>query len=205
MLAFPLFISDTSDYATLGIGPEATSEEINEAKLELIDRIKAIRRQIDRKIDGVYRDVDGLKAASEELKELRGRGDVANPEALRAAELRLAGLEEKARLLAPEFQEWTERSAELERQIHDVNRMGIHKREERLAYDRRNPPFELLQLARPRRDCFSDPRVVLAMLRRELVELLDSRGEDVFHPSDLIRDDFTGDYCFNPILDTPQP
>jgi hypothetical protein len=53
-------------------------------------------------------------------------------------------------------------------------------------------------------DAFADNKTALFMLRRELAEFLSETGEEVFHPSDFSRTDFSGDFSHNLQLDGPQ-
>jgi len=70
------------------------------------------------------------------------------------------------------------------------------------------PPLDLLTLTECPSQPFADPtdtRTPLVQLRRELARFLASHGEDVYHPSDLTRDDFTADFTPNELLDGPPP
>jgi hypothetical protein len=67
-----------------------------------------------------------------------------------------------------------------------------------------HPPLALLKL----RDCSptdpADRRATLQSIRKEVAAFLEARGEIVFHPSDLTRDDFRGDYQPHDLLDPPE-
>jgi hypothetical protein len=75
-----------------------------------------------------------------------------------------------------------------------------------------HPPCDLLKLERDASNPFAaaedldlDRRLTLVLLRRELAKFLSGKGEDVYHPSDLTREDFSGDYDFHDLLDTGAP
>ena len=119
-------------------------------------------------------------------------------------ERRLAELQQTARELDPDFAQLHDRVRELEQQEEAVNRMRILKAD-RADYDREHPPLELLKLENCTRDEFAlDSPLLLWLLRRELGRFLRIRGEAVFHPSDLTRDDFRSDFTKNKYLDDPQ-
>ena len=73
--------------------------------------------------------------------------------------------------------------------------------EMRLAYDRAHPPLALLKLESCADPVFVDRRTRMFLLRMALSEFLIARQEQVFHPSDLTRGEFSDDFSFNPALD----
>lgn len=138
------------------------------------------------------------EALADELRE-------AKAEATAALDVERARLDTELRSLAPDA---TARSREIRRALDEIdrrkvqlNQITIDNPEARQAYDREHPPFGLLKLEDASRDGFVATRTALTLIRRELSRLFSSQGEDVFHPSDLHREDFTGDFTPNSLLD----
>lgn len=186
-------------YAELGLGPEATSEEINEARQELSSQLKSRQKTIQRELDAVYQKVPGLREAWEKLKTLEeAEGDA---EEFRETQLKLAALEEKAMQVHPEFKALRDTMGETQHRIHEINSMPIQNPEDRLEYDQSHPPLELIDLADCGASLLDDPKVMLRMVRLELSEFFEQSGEAVFHPSDLTRNDFSHDFTQDRNLD----
>ncbi|HEX3657508.1 MAG TPA: hypothetical protein VHV55_17085 [Pirellulales bacterium] len=205
MFNYPLSIPRGSDYELLGVGPEADRQEISEAQMELKRRWSAEQDQLRARLDAVYKRIDGLRGADTRLAALQvERGDAARATA-RAAQVELVRLEHEAEKIEPEFKQLRERVRQFDKSIADLNQLKIVRAADRPEYDRSNPPFELLKLTDPTRDAYSsDQRVALALVRRELAEFLRQQNEEVFHPSDLTRDDFSGDFTYLELLDGPR-
>ncbi len=201
MFDFPLPVPRNTRYLAMGVDPEATTEEIREATEEFTIELKRQKDAVDNQIETVYRSVEGLKDAYQAVKALHAQGEDADQEKLREAQKRVAELERKAEAVNSHFKHLRERSAGLELKVNEVNRLALHSPEARLAYDKANPPLELLKLAKCTRDEFTDSRVALTLLRRELSAFLTARREEVFQPSDLTREDFSTDFTFNLLLD----
>lgn len=206
MFDFPLWVPQGTEYDLLGVAPEATSREINEAKAELVLRLRADQAAAKRKLEAVCEALPGLRSVELRVEELRGGAASADPEELGLRLKELAQLEQRASALDPGFRGHREKIAELQRQIEAVNRVSLHGSDERLAYDRRHPPLELLKLP----DCTLDEfttnrRLALSLIRSELSRFLARTGEEVFHPSDLTRQDFSRDFTPNPLLDGSEP
>jgi len=84
--------------------------------------------------------------------------------------------------------------------------LKLQSEEERQTYDRAHPPLELLRLADPVKDRFAtDPVLVLPLVRRELAEFLGQQGVEVYHPTDLTREDFAADFTLLELLDERSP
>jgi hypothetical protein len=77
----------------------------------------------------------------------------------------------------------------------------LQREEARLAYDRAHPPLALLKLEDCADELLTDERTCLFLLRMAISEFLAARHEQVFHPSDLTRRDFSDELTFNPVLD----
>lgn len=201
MFDFPLPISRAAIYEKLEVGPEATAEEIGDARTELVNSLRARRMATDRALEEVYALVPEFKSTAEELKTLEGQGREADPARLRRVQIRLGKLEEEAVRINPQFVKLRGEAAELDSEVHAANLIALQSAEERLKYDRANPPCELLKLVDCRHDEFRENRVAMTLVRRELTEFLSLSGEDVFSPSDLTREDFSHDFNHTPLLD----
>lgn len=202
MFDYPLPVARKTHYSSMGLDPEATTEEIREATEEITISLKRQKDALDRQIEEIYNAVPGLKDACAENKALQAEGVDADPASVHAAKRKLAELEQRAETVNPGFRQLRERSSDLELKIHEINRIALGNPESRLAYDKSVPPLELLKLAECARDAFTEGKKAVTLLRRELSRFLAQLGEDVYHPSDLTREDFSSDFLFNPFLDT---
>lgn len=199
MFDYPLPPLSSGLYAELGLEPDATAEEINEARQELTSRLKSKRKAIQLELDAVYQQVPGLKDATEKLKALESAEAAADE--FRKSQLELARLEERAQQLQPNFRALRDEASELESQIHDVNLMPLQNPDDRLNYDRNNPPYELIKLADCGASTLDDPKEILRAVREELSEFFEQAYESVYHPSDLTRQDFVHDFAPDRNLD----
>jgi hypothetical protein len=93
--------------------------------------------------------------------------------------------------------------AERRQKAEDINQWNLDKPDARLAYDCAHPPLALLKLAPSADAALTDPRTCLFLLRSAISEFLEARGEEVFHPSDLTRRDFTDEFDVHELLDGP--
>lgn len=201
MFDYPIPPLRASLYTELGLGPEATTEEINEARQELTARLRSRQKSLQRSLDEVYQQLPQLRSTWEQLKALEKAGQDADPQEYREVQIKLSVLEDQAIQIRQDFKAVRDEASEVEGRIHAANLMPIQNPEDRLEYDRAHPPFELMKLA----DCASCPmdssKVMLRMVRQELGDFLEQLGEDVFHPSDLTRSEFQHDFTANPNLD----
>jgi chromosome segregation ATPase len=204
MFDYPLPLRRGGLYEQLNLGPEATAEEISESRQEVASQLQTQQTSLRRRLERVYQQVDGLQQAFQRLKTLDEQGADADPVEYRRTQQRLTTLEEQATVVDPEFRSLREQALQVEQRIHEVNLMPLQNPEERLEYDRANPPFELLKLAACTHSPFDDSKVVLAVIRQEVSEFLVQAGESVYHPSDLTREDFTHDFAHDPTLDGPR-
>lgn len=204
MFDYPLPPLHGGLYAQLQVSPEATAEEINGARQGYISQLKFDQKKVRQQLEFIYANVPGLKDVLEQVEALLQSGESGDPIVLRAAQARAAVHEEEADSAHPEFRDLREKLNRLELDIHEANVIAIQKPEDRREYDQSHPPFEILKLE----DCFSSPlddrRTMLAAVRSELSDFLEQAGESVFHPSDLSRGDFSGDFIFDPSLDRNQ-
>ena len=85
MFDAPLPIVRDSVYEQLGLGPEATTDEVREATLELIVQLKADRQEVDKQIARIHDAIPGLREASEAVKRLASESqDTAAQELIQA-------------------------------------------------------------------------------------------------------------------------
>ena len=203
MLDYPYSVA-RGDYHTLGVGPEATVEEISQAKIEVVGALNAKKNRIDKRIKEVSSTFEGLEEAYKEAKRIQADPEGSAPQDVRVAAQRLARLERDAQAIEPDFSRLREMSHDVQLSIEAVNRMQLQNPDDRLEYDRAHPPFALLKLSKNERDQFATvQQLTLPLLRRELSRFLTVKGEEVFHPSDLTREDFSADFTHHPLLDGP--
>ena len=203
---FPVSIPQGTEYDLLGVGPEATSDEITDANDVLVRKLLADRAKAMRKLETVYDAVPELRSVEQRVEGLRAGEETEDPEELGTQLKELARLERRAMGIDSGFREHREKAAELHRQIEALNSGSLQNSEERREYDRRHPPFELLKFPASTLDEFAtDRRVALALIRRELIRFFAQHGEEVFHPSDLTQEDFSRDFVRNRMLDGSGP
>jgi len=205
MIDYPLPIPRNTTYGELGLGPEATAQEIGESAQVLGGEIKRQCAEVERQLGEVYEKVGGLLQATEDVREREATGQTLDSEDYRRARRRLSELSQQAEAVNPRYGELCETLSRLNDHIQQINKISLQNAENRLEYDRGHPPLELLKLAECTRDEFIDRRQVLPLIRRDLVEFFAAHGEEVFHPSDLTREDFSGDFQHLVFLDEPLP
>ena len=208
MFGYPIPIPQNTFYQELGLDPEATVEEVSAAittrKQELIEQMAGIGK----KLNDIYTAVPGLKATEAEIAVLRLESKEDHPAEkegkLRLARNRLDELENKALAINPEFKHLHSQMQTLKQKEEELNISPFSTPEKRLEYDQQNPPLELFKLSNcQRNDLFDRNRnnICLTILRRELSAYLAKQQEVIFHPNDLTRVDFSGDYSHTPLLD----
>jgi len=203
MFDCPLPLPTSTHYDTLGVRPEATAEELREATSELSAALKAKLAAVTAELEEVRKAVPGLREAAEEVKKSQGDAK-ADPGAAAAAGRKLTQLELQAVTINPRYRDLCNLERELGEEILRVNELGMENTAKRQGDDKSNPPFELIKLSDCTRDEMAEePRLAAARLREEVAGFLAARGEPVFHPNDLTRTDFTGDFTPNQILDGP--
>lgn len=203
LFSYPLPEPENTDYHKLGITPEATPDEIREAKSRIIERLNRQKKEVDKKLNYVYQKIDGLQQVYKDIEMLRGQGEDKNTENLIHKEELLQKLEEDAIMSEPEYKNLRERSQEIERKINEINLMILEKPEERIKYDQKHPPYALLKLESCDQEIFTKggKSLALFLLRCEVADFLAEHGVECYHPSDLTRKDFLSDFSYNPILD----
>jgi hypothetical protein len=137
------------------------------------------------------------EALADEIREAKAEASAALDAERAALDRELRDLD-SASARAREIQRAIE---EIDRRKVRLNQITIDNPDERQQYDREHPPFGLLKLDDASRDGFVESRTALTLVRRELSRFFAERNEDVFHPSDLHREDFTADITPHPLLD----
>lgn len=203
MFDYPIHLPRDTDYHLFGLGPEATADEIREAATEVVAQLQAQADAAERRIAEIQAQVAGLREATDELKALRDRAEEVDPTEYARAQRTLRELEDQAAAIEPQYRELCARPAELKERIEKINCLPLHNPSGRAEYDQAHPPLELLKLADCGQDELFDNRLVLGLVRQELSQFFSAQGEEVFHPSDLTREDFSSDFHPNPILDGP--
>ena len=206
MFDYPLSVPRDTLYEDLGLIPEATPDEVRNAIKDREQELVAQQSKIGTLLESIYTAVPRLKEAESELSTLRlADANLKDRESkLRIARDNLNRLEHQALAINPEFRHLRKQLEELKRQGDGLNNLPFSTPAKRLDYDREHPPLELLKLASYDKNALFDRNlnnIALTALRRELSEFLYEQGEDVFHPSDLTREDFSSDFNYTPFLD----
>lgn len=195
MFDYPLLLPSDTEYDKLKIEPTATREEIQDALAQYRRSIERQQREFADRITSVLQLVPGLGEA------LHRRDHSDDQTACTCASAQITELEQQALAYEPEYYWLRQRIQELQIQIEKANLSPLRNPESQLDYDRSVAPLALLKID----DCLhaglSDNRTVLIMLRRELSSFLAMQGEQVFHPSDITRTDFSLDFEYLEALD----
>ncbi len=196
MFDYPIRIPRQSAYAEIGLGPEATPSEIRAAKARLAHEIELALTDLSLRISGIENEVPGLTELRRNLAALES-GDAT------AAEDRatLRKLERRAAEIDPHYRDLIQQSRDLRARHERLNALPIDSTEAREKYDGLTPPFRILKLEEGGNVGFMDDARGLRMLREELAEFLGARGVEVYHPTDLTREDFSADFAYRPLLD----
>ena len=194
-------------YRELRIEPDASDEEVAWAKVAASARLRKEQAELRAELASLEAHVAGLTDAREQVRHLRRPPDSEQqepaPGELRHAERRLARLETEAFKRDPLFRAKRRRADEVRQAIVDLAASGLDEPEKRLAYDRAHPPFALLKMEECAEPAFDEPQTCQFLLRSALASFLAAQGEPVYHPSDLTRVDFSGDFDHNELLDGP--
>ncbi len=201
MFDIPFKLPTGTEYDELGVGPEADESELRDAQRELIEDLAARRRDTEQRLQAVADRVPGLTETLARVKALRAAG-ASDPAELRTAEHALAKHEATALRIDSSYRDLRAKIDEFRKREEAVNRMKVLRADERAAYDDSRPPLGLVRLEDGADAHFAtDQDLMLWQVRSELSQFLSQRGEDVFHPSDLTREDFTADFSHNTLLD----
>ncbi|MFH1464833.1 MAG: hypothetical protein ABIO70_10655 [Pseudomonadota bacterium] len=117
-------------------------------------------------------------------------------------QLTLRAKQEAKGSFSPEEQR---RLDELAEELRELNGLALDSEVGRATYDGEHPPLALLKLVEGSVPLYDDWGATLAMLRKELTEWIEAKGEPVAHPTDLSRRDFSGDFTHLDLLDGGGP
>jgi hypothetical protein len=205
---YPLFVPNFTLYEDLGIEPEATMQQIQDAINERKQEYQTQAGEISKKLYKVYQKVQGLQETEDQALTLKHenpdfRASNQGKKSLEVHE-RLDNLRKQAVAENSEYMQLRDQLRDLTAKEENLNNLPLSNPTNRLDYDRANPPLELLKLAEcTRNDLFDRGHgsIALTVLRDELSQFLAEQGEVVFHPSDLTRADFSSDFSYVPLLD----
>ncbi|HEY6138664.1 MAG TPA: hypothetical protein VI670_12970 [Thermoanaerobaculia bacterium] len=198
---FPLPIPTNTVYESLGIGPESSQDDVAWAIKETSDRLKSEELQLKAQLKPAFAKVPDLEPAYDELTRLSADPQ-ASADGLSRLQATISKLEKLVLAAEPRFYELRRKSEDARRKLDELNALKLDQPVHRKTYDEDHPPIALLKVSAAERDAFMDePRVLLALLRRDMTAFLQQRGEAVVHASDLDRDDFTADFTHTPLLD----
>ena len=201
MFSYPLSVPADTTYDELGIAPDAADGDIGPAKIERTRELQAASSRIDVELKTVYDALPALATALEDIAALEALGGDADPKKLHDLRVQLTELEGRAREKMPDFTAKRARTLDLKRKLNELNALALDQRDKRAAYDREYPPLALLKLAETQSTGLPEDRTALFLIRQEVAQFLTDQGEEVFHPSDWTREDFSMDFEVNPILD----
>lgn len=201
MFKYPLLLTADTEYARLGISPDATAGGIREAKTEIVNGLDARRRELQKRLAAVDQklpDLPRMKNTVRELKESEAGGSPKLNTALRD----LAEFESKAMLVDGDYRKILKEIGEIELKINAINNLKLDKPDERLKYDLSTPPCALLRLNEDRPAFLVDRKTALFNVRRELSAFIEEEFDmTCYHPSDYTRRVFFEDWEPNDTLD----
>lgn len=202
LFSAPLPTPRPSLYRQLRVEPDASADEVAWAKVAATTRLRREQARLQQELAGLDERVLGLRDARQRVELLRQLGGEQAPAGeLLAAEQALARLESRAFRIDPLFRDKVRREAEVGQAILDLSAGGLDQPGKRLEYDRAHPPLAILKLEECTETGFEDPLTCLFLLRASVASFLAARGEPVYHPSDLTREDFSADFTPNGLLD----
>jgi len=200
MFSYPLLFGRDNLYAILKVAPEALADEIREAKSEAIIALDEVRAALDTELKAIEVMVPELAEARQQVKIAQAKAEK-EPQAFERAREELAEADARAMGVNPRYREMLREIEEIERRKIRINQITIDNPEARQQYDREHPPLALLKISDANRDGFVENRTTITLLRRELSQFILAKGEEIFHPSDLYREDFSADFAHSHILD----
>ena len=199
MFDYPVPVPRDTLYARLGIPHEATMAEIRDAKGALTKEITVAQRRVEKRLAEIDEAVPGLAEARGRLD--RAVNESASGEDKSSIRARLNDLERRAEEACPEYRGLRREKDELHKRLIEINGIVISDPKGRADYDLEHPPLSVLRLADCGPDLLGDHPDALPLLRAEISRFLEEKGERVFHPTDVTRRDFSGDFSHAPLLD----
>ncbi len=201
MFRYPLLLTADTEYARLGISPDASAGEIREAKTEIVNGLDGRLRMLQKRLAVVDQQVPELQPAKAKVRKLKEAGADGAGE-LPAAVRQLGNFEREAMAVDSEYRALVKESADIESKINAINNLKLDNPEERLKYDLSTPPCALLRLNESRPALLADRRTTLFNIRRELSAFIEEELDfPCYHPSDHTRRLFVEDWEPNASLD----
>jgi len=195
--------TDTA-YDDLGIDATASDQEVRWAVDEKKRQLATKRDEFRGRVDDVIAKVPGYKGVLDRVAELKRLNELSHSAESADLEKVLIQMERKALQEDPKFLENRVLCEKLDKEIHQWSERSLDNPDERTKYERKHPPLALLKLWDCGQAQFTERRVAMLLIRREVASFLEGKGERVFHPSDITRTDFHGDYQMNELIDHPQ-
>ena len=192
----------SSVYDELGMDATATDQQLGATVTGTIKKLDRERGELQNKIDDAIARIPGFRESLHQEMELAK----SNPPAKIPTNLKtkLTEMHRAVLQIAPDFEYNKQRCREIEAEIKRWKDLSLDTPEHRQKYEQQHPPLALLKLRDCSRTRSADRRAALSLIRREVSAFLEAQGEPVFHPSDLTRRDFRGDYQPNDLLDPPE-
>jgi hypothetical protein len=204
MFDYPYLKAKDTDYRKLNITPEASKDEITDAKNDILSFLDAQKLEIEKNLKHIYENVQGLRDVEDEIARLQNSSSSDEAEKYRELLERSTVLEIQAQKIDPRFSEYKKQLAELRAKVSEINNMKLESQEGRNEYDLSIPLHTLLKLSDFEHPVFSDKekRMVISLIREELADFFEKeKNTGCFHPSDFTRKHFYLDFNYNEYLD----
>ena len=201
MFTYPFSVPKNTTYDELGLTPEATAEDVREAKWRLQIEVTTKKSSVEKALDEVFAQVSGLRDACNEEQRVKNSHDPEELKKLTEIQGRISARLPKALAVNPDFRRLQEQQEELKRRMGEINLISLDNPEKRGEHDAFHPPLGLLRYTDSAQDGFLDNKTALFLIRSELGGFFSDKGEEVFHPSDITRTDFPMDFTENEELD----
>ncbi len=202
MFDYPLIFSRHTLYTKLGISPVATSEDINDAKGEIIRSLNLRSREIEQRLSVIFKKVPNLQSDKERLKSLQNPIEGQNQEEYQKIVISIGKFEKEAEKVDPDYKKLEAEKEQIAKKINEFTLINLEKSEEQRKYDLITPPCALLKLEQYRLAVIANRRTTLFHVRNELARHFEEELDmECYHPSDFTRRIFISDFEHNHILD----
>ncbi len=206
MFNYPVILSRNTSYAKLGLTPDATANEIMDAKGEFLQSLNAQRQALVTRQAKIFEAVPGLPSARSRLDTMKKNSEKSDPAALKKLNGEIFDLEKEALKADPDFKKIESDILRIDKEVNEINLILLEKGEDRRKYDLSNPPCILLRFEDFRADVLSGYRTKLIYIRKELSRFFEEiKNLHCFHPSDLTRRIFNTDFEYNKRIDEEEP
>lgn len=203
LFLLPLPKPENTIYELLNLGAEASVAEIREAKRDAVHQLNKTKRNLERELEKIYKEIPSLKELYLQIQDVYKRKEMDSDGKLSGLEKQLSLFEQKAQVINQNYQSLRLQITEMESKINEINNINIENPEKRIVYDKSSPPCALLKLENGDQEIFKNKgrKLALFIARKEIVSFMAKKGEKSYHPSDLTEDDFISDFTFNPLID----